>query len=216
MPVLYQHIRLDTEEVFYVGIGKTEKRAYSYHSRNKHWKSIVDKVDYKVEILEEGLTWQEACNKEITLIAEIGRKDLNLGTLVNMTEGGEGGSYWKGKRQSEEHVAKRSFKNKGQKRKVVAIENLKQSHIGLFLSEETKDKIRKSRIGKKHSEKSKKKIKEAMPNKISIICIEDNEIYKSIRDASRAYNLDAASLTNHLKGRQKSIKKLHFQLVESE
>jgi hypothetical protein len=216
MSILYQHIRLDTGEIFYVGIGRTEKRAYSHYSRNKHWESITRKASYRVEILKKGLTWQEACKEEILLIAKIGRKDLSLGTLVNMTEGGEGGSYWKNKKQLKEHVAKRSLKNKGQKRTATAIENLKQSHTGLFLSEETKDKIRKSHTGQKHLEETKEKIKKSMPNKVPVFCLQDNKVYQSIRDASRAYNLDAASLTNHLKGRQKSVKKLHFQLVDSE
>lgn len=41
MAIVYQHRRLDTNEVFYVGIGKTERRAYSIHGRSRHWSNVV-------------------------------------------------------------------------------------------------------------------------------------------------------------------------------
>ena len=59
MAVVYKHTRLDTNEIFYIGIGKTEKRAFSTYSRNKHWHNIVNKAGYTVEILFAGLTWDE-------------------------------------------------------------------------------------------------------------------------------------------------------------
>ncbi len=90
MPIVYQHRRLDTNEVFYVGIGNTINRAYSKRSRNKYWKHIIDKTDYIVEIVLEDITWEEACQKETELIKQYGRKDLNEGSLVNMTDGGDG------------------------------------------------------------------------------------------------------------------------------
>lgn len=88
--VVYRHRRLDTNEIFYVGIGKTKKRAYSKHQRNPHWYNIVNKTDYSVEIIAEVDTWELACELEQLLIQEYGRKDLGLGSLVNMTDGGDG------------------------------------------------------------------------------------------------------------------------------
>lgn len=90
MAIVYQHRRLDTGEVFYVGIGKSEKRAYSIHNRNKHWKNIINKHGYIVEITHRNIIWEEACAIERYLIAFYGRKDLNGGVLVNMTDGGDG------------------------------------------------------------------------------------------------------------------------------
>lgn len=90
---LYSHTRLDTNEVFYIGIGisKNYKRAYqSDKSRNIFWKNIVNKAKYEVKIIADNLNWQEACELEIKLIKQIGRKDLGLGTLVNLTDGGDG------------------------------------------------------------------------------------------------------------------------------
>ena len=92
MAYIYKHTRTDKNEVFYIGIGdsKNYQRAYDRSHRNRHWKSIINKTDYIVEIIQDNLSWEEARKKEIELIKEYGRKDLNEGTLVNMTDGGDG------------------------------------------------------------------------------------------------------------------------------
>lgn len=120
---LYSHTRLDTNEVFYIGIGiiKNYKRAYQCgKSRNIFWKNIVNKTKYEVKIIADNLNWQEACELEKKLIKQIGRKDLGLGTLVNLTDGGDGNvgmtqetkdkisNSLKGKIQSKETRLKRS------------------------------------------------------------------------------------------------------------
>ena len=87
--VVYIHKRKDTNEVFYVGIGD-EKRPYKKKGRNIHWQRIVQKHGYDVHIIHTNLTWLNACEIEKKLISEYGRKDLGLGYLVNMTNGGEG------------------------------------------------------------------------------------------------------------------------------
>jgi predicted GIY-YIG superfamily endonuclease len=106
MAVVYKHIREDLNEVFYIGIGKKEKRAYFKHRKNKYWVSIVGKTGYRVEILHKDVDWQEACRIEKTLIQKYGRKDTNTGVLCNMTDGGEysnGKIPWnKGMKYSEE------------------------------------------------------------------------------------------------------------------
>lgn len=88
---IYRHRRLDDFSVFYVGLGSGKKyaRARSKSGRITHWKNIVNKVGYKVEILADNLTKDEACELEILLIATYGREDLGLGRLVNLTDGGE-------------------------------------------------------------------------------------------------------------------------------
>ena len=89
MAVIYRHIRLDNNEVFYVGIGKNENRAYDTR-RSNIWKSITNKTDYEVQVLKSDLIWEDACELEKILISYYGRRDLGLGTLVNMTDGGDG------------------------------------------------------------------------------------------------------------------------------
>lgn len=89
MAVLYTHIK-PNGEVFYIGIGKTIKRANSKHNRSNYWKNVVAAYGYEVQILKQDLSWEEACELEKILISHYGRRDLKLGTLVNLTDGGEG------------------------------------------------------------------------------------------------------------------------------
>jgi hypothetical protein len=90
MAILYIHKKLDDKEVFYVGIGKNQRRAFSSYSRNKMWHSVVNKHGIEVEILQNNLNWEEACLLEIEMISKYGRRDKNTGCLVNMTAGGDG------------------------------------------------------------------------------------------------------------------------------
>lgn len=64
MIIVYQHRRLDTKEIFYIGIGNNIKIAYNKNNnRNNYWKNIINKTNYSVEILHDNLTWKEACLK---------------------------------------------------------------------------------------------------------------------------------------------------------
>ena len=92
MAYVYQHVRLDTNEVFYVGISKDSnyKRSESKKHRNCHWHNIVNKAGFKVEIVHDNITIEEAAKEESRLINFYGRRDLEKGPLVNMTDGGEG------------------------------------------------------------------------------------------------------------------------------
>ena len=87
--VVYFHRRKDTGEVFYVGYGSI-KRPTAKDGRSEFWWNIVNKIGYDVEIVHTDLTWEEACKLEIKYIKEFGRRDLGLGNLVNMTDGGDG------------------------------------------------------------------------------------------------------------------------------
>lgn len=88
---LYFHINMDKQDVFYVGIGD-KKRPHSKKSRSIFWRNITEKHKYNIVVIEENLTWDDACKKEIYWIKRIGRRDLEEGTLVNLTDGGEGNS----------------------------------------------------------------------------------------------------------------------------
>jgi hypothetical protein len=88
---VYVHKRLDTNIIFYVGIGTGQKfkRAFYQKDRTDWWKKIVGKAGYSVEIILNNVTRKEACEKEVELISFYGRRDLGLGSLVNLTNGGE-------------------------------------------------------------------------------------------------------------------------------
>lgn len=160
MATVYTHVRLDTNEVFYVGISTNNTRPHNKSQRNKLWKGIVSRTKYIVNILYENLSWEEACQKEIDLIKKYGRIDKNTGTLCNLTDGGEGtlnhnhkqetkykiGLAWKGRKrgpQSEDH--------KLNMLKTKKINNsFRGAPKGVPKSEETKIKIRKSLSNKQY------------------------------------------------------------------
>lgn len=99
---IYLHRKLDNNEVFYIGRGTVNKkasgkcdtntysRAHTTHNHNKYWVRITNKFSWSVEIIEDFLTWDESILSEIKYIKMYGRKNLNEGTLVNFTDGGEG------------------------------------------------------------------------------------------------------------------------------
>lgn len=87
---VYVHCTLDEEIPFYIGKGKND-RCKNHLDRNSWWKNIVNKHDYYIKILEINLTEEEALKKEIFYISKIGRRQFgNGGTLVNLTDGGDG------------------------------------------------------------------------------------------------------------------------------
>jgi hypothetical protein len=88
MAIVYQHRRKDTQEIFYIGIGLSEDRAYAY-GRNHLWQEVVDETEYYIEITHKDIIYEEACSIEKYLIAFWGRKDLGLGPLTNLTDGGD-------------------------------------------------------------------------------------------------------------------------------
>lgn len=148
---LYKHVRLDKNQVFYVGIGTIKKkithlsiktnrykRAYEKSNRNKYWKNIVNKTNYKVEILLESDNLDFIKTKEIEFIKLYGRRDLKQGTLVNLTDGGDGGNRQPKSKKWREVMASRK---------------------GLKFSEETKLKMRDSKKRAKKDIDNKDKYK---------------------------------------------------------
>lgn len=94
---LYAHLRLDTNEYFYIGIGtkynhnKDYTRAKAIGSqRSSIWRGITSRSEYKVIILFENDDYQFIKEKEIELIAKHGQIIKNNGTLCNLTNGGDG------------------------------------------------------------------------------------------------------------------------------
>lgn len=145
MAYVYRHIRKDTNEVFYIGIGKKKERKDSKDSRNTHWHNITKKAGFYSEIIEDDLSWEEACLREIFWIKHYGRLDLNEGSLVNLTNGGDG-------------IVGRIVSD-SQK------EFLRNIRKGTKASEETKKKLSEKAKGRKYSDESKQKMSDKAKNK---------------------------------------------------
>jgi NUMOD3 motif len=175
MAYVYRHIRLDKNEPFYIGIGKTRYRPSS-KKRNEIWDRIVAKTKYEVEIVMDGITWDEACKKEIELIKLYGRINRSTGILANMTDGGDGNlglvhsadairrisesskkraGHWKGKKMSDEFKNKLSLAKKGRPILAARGKKMPQHAIEAVRNHSFGNKYH---LGKKHSEKSKAKM----------------------------------------------------------
>lgn len=179
MAILYRHTRLDKNEPFYIGIGKKINRAYTKTKRNKHWNHIVNMTEYEVEILFDDLTWEEACEKEKEFIKIYGRRDLGTGTLVNMTDGGEG-------------VLGTSF-FLGRNHKSETKEKMRQKRLGINISDKTKGKISQSKKGKKTNYPKNRN------DSRSVSIVWEGIIYESQSEASRKLNIPISTLKRWLK-----------------
>lgn len=206
--LLYRHIRLDKNEPFYIGIGN-EKRPYEKRRRNKYWQNIINKTDYKIEILFNNLTWNKACEKEKEFINLYGRKDLNLGCLVNLTDGGDGTlntiSWNKGKKglfkHSEETKIKLSKQKKGKKltdNQIESLKNRKKSDywLGKNLSIEHKEKLSKSRKGKISANKEVYKYDNELIKKIQLDYIPF--VFGTIK-LSKKYGIPTTTIERYIK-----------------
>ena len=137
MAYVYLHKRLDNGSVFYVGISSKDdnfKRANYTHNRTNYWKNIAKLTGWSVEIVAKNIEWERACYIEVELIKKYGRVDLGTGSLVNLTNGGEGTTK---KIVTQETRKKMSESRKGK----------------IFLTQEIKDKI-----GAKSKERNCKKV----------------------------------------------------------
>ena len=203
MAYLYRHIRLDKNEPFYIGIGKSDSdfnRAHSKNNRNAYWYNIINLSEYRVEIMLQDITWEEACQKEIEFI-NLYKKNTQKGSLCNIADGGEGGYL------SEEINEKR-----------------RQSLMGHKLTEETKEKIRLKAKGRKASRETKLKMSLVHKENRTGIWLESkghkngrafkvyqysiNRVFIKEWDCAKYavdfYNLNRTSITDCIKGRQKT------------
>lgn len=218
-------------EPFYIGKGHGNRK-YKHlteasgnkqsHKLNKIRKIILKNLQPIIVTYEENIFDNDAKILEIKIIKAIGRFDLKLGPLTNLTDGGEGTS---GK------ICSKKTKDK-----------ISKSHIGIFHSEKTKDKLRKTRanqifsketrkkmsessignnnsfFGKKHSKKSREKMaKSQTGKKQSLETIEkranlqykqiinsEGLFFKSQKEAAIYYNINPSYVSNMIIGYKKN------------
>jgi group I intron endonuclease len=224
---VYRHRRLDNFNIFYVGIGKTTNfgRAFSKNQRSFWWKNVTKTTEYAVEILCINLAKEEASELEQFLIKEYGRKDLGLGNLINMTDGGDGAF---GRPHTPESKAKISSSNKGREGKF----GKDNPNYGKKHSEESLLKMSKIKTGKIRTESSKKKQSENLikqyllgkehplkgkkltdlerriisdntkggknPRAREVIDVESGIVYSCIKEAAEAFGIEPNNLRRYL------------------
>lgn len=181
MAVVYLHKRKDNKEVFYVGIGKTESRAYEKRKRSNFWENYTNKYEYFTEVLTKDISWEEACEIEKELICFYGRRDLGFGELINLTDGGEGSLGVIVSLETREKISRKSKGNKGSK----------------------------YWLGKRHSEESKTKMRKVPKTSISkpVLQFDINGIFirefKSIASAASSLNLHSTAISRVCIGKAK-------------
>lgn len=153
---IYGHFREDSNEIFYIGKG-TNYRGFVRNRNNPFWNNFVKKHKWYSSILIPHLAEEDAKIFEKILIKAHGRRDLGLGPLLNLTNGGDGGPNRKGKKNPHTEEWNRKIGNslKGGKRKP--------------FSDSHKNKISLYRQGKKHSQETRNKIKESWIKRKSLI-----------------------------------------------
>ncbi len=195
---VYRHRRLDTFEIFYVGISKVKSRCRNRSTRNKIWKDIINKTKYSVEIIQENLSHSDACELEIFLVQSYGRINLNTGTLSNLTDGGEGGLSPSKERREELSKKSRERVWTEESRK-----KLSDSRVNKPVSEYQLLKIREAslkRRGVKLSEEHKLKMSNNSYRCREVIDLSTNIIYKSATEVSKKFSINLGTLCCYLRG----------------
>ena len=233
---VYVHTRNDTGEVFYVGKGKG-RRAWWKDGRNKHWNAVVDKHGYEVHIWKDELTEEQAFEVEKERIAFYGQKNL-----CNYTIGGDGASGAKktevqklhmktkmlGRKFSDETLEKMKFAAsqrtketrqkqanaiRGRKHTEEHKKKISAAGVGRIPTEETRKKISDFHKGKPKSEEAVKKMAQSKSKKV--MCLTNNTVYDSQREAARQLNLKSSHISAVVNGKAYQTKGFVFVSVQS-
>lgn len=186
---VYIHRKESTGEIFYVGKG----RNYRWKSvlRSSHWKNIARKHGVYCEIVGNSLTDHEALLLEAYLISQFGRFS-DGGTLVNLTQGGEG---MRGYVHSDESKAK-----------ISAI------HTGKSVSAATKQRIKEGALRRVRTQEDLNQLANARSLLARpVLCRETGAIYPSAKDAARAIGGDHSCIIKVCLGKRKQHKKLTWE-----
>lgn len=188
---LYAHMRIDTDQCFYIGIGtkyrkKDFYRAVDFKKRNVFWKKIANKTRYNVIIVDESDNHQEIINKEINYILILGKKKDKKGELTNITDGGEGLKGHKVTWTKEMREA--------------ASERLKHREI----KESTREKLRENIKTREFYGQSAKYVSKPI-YKVDVNTGEALEEFLNCVEAGKKYNITASSIQSAIKNNFTSV-----------
>ncbi len=239
---IYRWIRLDTNKPFYIGKGKGNRFKQTVNGRNKYFRSILKLTRCEVEIIINGLTEEQAFNKEIEFIKLY--KDLGY-CEANLTNGGEGS---RGCAFPEEMKRKFSIERKGKhfspatefKKGQIVLKGNKHPYFGkpahnrgIPQSEESKKKNANSNKGKQAGPKNAmygkrgkahpafgRYVPETQKNYLPVVGrnLLTNEIieFKSIKEATEFIKTSNGSISKVLSGEQNSTKNWVFNRLSNQ
>ena len=223
--LVYAHTRLDTGAVFYIGKG-TDVRVRKNSNRNIYWKRIVAKDNgFGSLILAKNLTEKEALNFEILMIKK--SKEAGIG-ICNLTNGGDGVSGYKRSLESRKEQSQRMLgktpPNKGKPASKEAIEKMRLAKLGKKQSPQHIENFRKARMGHIVSDATKAKLSAIFKGRIipeeqyahrrkPVVCITTNEIFKSVSEASKKFDIPTTNISRCCSGVFKQTKGYVFEYV---
>lgn len=200
-----------------------------YNAIKKYgWNSFIP------EILEDGLTVEEANQAEIKYIKQYRSLDDKYG--YNICVGGNNSPLSENAKRIISQKAKERLKNPennpmyGRKHSDNALEKMSSVKRGKLnpmygkkLTAEHKEKIRKNCKGWVYEWTPERRHKAAVRSRINaekwtkqVLCIEDNIMFDSITTASKYYHVSKSTLSGHINGHQKSCANRHFKIIDNE
>ena len=218
MYYVYQHINKINGKR-YIGITKQNPESRwgtdgTNYKSSPYFYSAIQKYgwyNFDHEILFSDLTKEEACIKEIELIAYFQTQDKQHG--YNIMEGGSAPTI------PEEIRIVMSEKKRGNQNGLghVCSEEKKQkiseAQKGRKLTEEHKAKLSMAKKGSHHippSAETRKKISDAHVKK-QVYCEENNTVYESIQSCAKELNLEPTAVCACCKGKHKSTHGYHLR-----
>lgn len=129
--------------------------------------------------------------------------------------------YWKGKRIGEENpfYGKTHTEEARRKMSIASSNKIMSDETRLKISEALKGK-KSPKYGKKLSSETKEKISSSRKGKlvggdnpwaVKVVCINTNEIFNSISEAGKKYNIEVSNITACCKGRRKTAGKMKWE-----
>ena len=198
---------------------------------------MAEKHGYEVHIWRDELTELQAFEIEKERISFYGRNNL-----CNYTNGGDGASGAKRTEAQKLHMSKKMLGRKFstetlEKMKIAASQRTEETRKkqadavrGRKHSKEHKQKISKAGIGRTPTEETKKKISDAHKGKPKsaeavkkmaqskskkIMCLTNDKIYDSQREAARQLNLKSSHISAVVNGKAHQTKGFIFVSVQS-
>ena len=205
---VYTYWRLDINEPFYVGKGKS-KRWKRLYNRNKHFTNIVNKYPTIVVIEKDNLTEEEALYWEEEIIRQLvfdygfsidipnNRDESHYCHLVNQTWGGEGTS------------GHNSYEDKTKEEMDEIKRKIRKTKIGVRRSEETRKRISKNHADMKGKNNPMYGVcGRHAPSSRMVICITTKKIFNTVKEGSEFYKCDSSGIIKCCRGKKKSCGKL--------
>ena len=200
---VYEWIRLDTNEPFYVGKGKDDRWKELTRGKNEHFNNIVKNIPCVVNILHENLEEKVAYHLEVWYIREY--RDVIGYKLVNITDGGEGqslcgsanGFYGRvhSDKSKEEIGIKSKERNQGKNNPFYGKSHTEES------KKKMKGRVKSEEERKKISERGKTLIGAKNPNAKPIICITTKKIFQTIKEAQEFYGIKRINFKHKTNGK---------------